>query len=297
MKINNPLFPGADPFLLHHDGTYYIYCTKENDLELIGHNGFDTVIDGIDGFEVHTSKDLVNWQCQGYCLKKQDAVGEKWFWAPEVYYYKGKFYMLYSAEEHMAIAVSDSPLGPFVAHAQGWLRPGKSIDGHLMFDDDGNIYLYYVRLDCGNQIFVAKMSDDLKKIEQEYEELLIDAQEPWETVDCRVAEGPYVLKRNGKYYLTYSANHTRCKDYAMGYAVADHPLGPFVKYEGNPILKRKGNIVGVGHSSMCYVPEEDLLLCAYHCHNLNGDNFKPRQTCISRAQFINDCLTIDVDES
>jgi beta-xylosidase len=286
MNIKNPLFPGAGPFLLYHEGMYYIYCTSENSRWLLEPNAFDTDKNGSDGFDVYSSSDLQNWQCHGFCLTKENVMGEKWFWAPEVYYHNGKFYMLYSSEEHMAIAVSDSPLGPFVAHSDGWLREIKSIDGHLMFDDNGDIYIYYVRLEYGNQIHVAKMSQDLKRIEKDDDILLIKAEEPWESMDCLVAEGPYVLKHKGKYYMTYSCNHTRSPDYAMGYAVAECPTGPFVKYEGNPILHRNGKIVGVGHSSMCVNPDKGIMLCAYHCHNIDNENFKPRQTCIAPAWFI-----------
>ena len=32
-------------------------------------------------------------------------------------------------------------------------------------------------------------------------------------------DAPFVIKHKGLYYLTYSANHTRCVDYCAGYAV------------------------------------------------------------------------------
>ena len=108
------------------------------------------------------------------------------------------------------MAVADSPLGPFKQAEKRWLYEEKAIDGHLFLDEDGTVYLYYVRLDAGNRIFVAKMAEDLKSIDTLYEHCLIQAEEPWETVDCLVAEGPFVLKHKGLYYLTYSCNHTRC---------------------------------------------------------------------------------------
>ena len=43
-------------------------------------------------------------------------------------------------------------------------------------------------------------------------------------------EGAFMYKHNGKYYLTYSAN-LWAREYAVGYAVADSPLGDFVKPE------------------------------------------------------------------
>ena len=278
------LFEGGDPFLMSYDGKYYIYCTTENSRKLEAPNAFDTEKDGNDGFYVYESEDLINWANKGLCLDKKNVVGNRWFWAPEVSYYNGKFYMLYSAEENLAIAVSESPTGPFVKLTDGWLR-NRTIDGHLLFDDDGSIYIYFADLKNNNRIFAGKMSADLTEIEYECERVLIEATEPWETLDCRVAEGPFVLKHNGLYYLSYSVNHTRCEDYAVGYAVSDKPFGPFVKAENNPILHKPADLVGTGHHSFMPTADKDKFICAFHCHSGNPDNFKPRMVCLSAAGF------------
>lgn len=280
--FNKPIFNGADPFLLTHEGKYYVYCTTQSDETL---STFVTTGGDIDGFMVHESDDLVNWTNKGYCLKSTDVIGEKWFWAPEIIFHNNRFYMVYTAEEHLAIAVADSPLGPFVQSRKKWLRDGKAIDGHFFIDDDGKAYLYYVRLGGGNKIFVARLSDDLLSIEEEYENCLIEAETPWETIDCKVAEGPFVLKHKGLYYLTYSCNHTRCKDYAVGYATSLSPTGPFKKYENNPILKRNDELCGLGHHSFAYSADDKELLCAYHCHSDRPDNYKPRRFCLATAKF------------
>ena len=278
------LFEGGDPFLMSYDGKYYIYCTTENNRKLESANAFDTEKDGNDGFYVYESEDLINWENKGLCLDKKNVVGNRWFWAPEVSYYNGKFYMLYSAEENLAIAVSEGPTGPFIKLTDGWLRK-RTIDGHLLFDDDGSIYIYFADLKNNNRIFAGKMSADLTEIEYECENVLIEATEPWETIDCRVAEGPFVLKHNGLYYLSYSVNHTRCEDYAVGYAVSDKPFGPFVKAENNPILHKPADIVGTGHHSFIPTADKDKFICAFHCHSGNPDNFKPRMVCLSAAGF------------
>lgn len=281
-EFNNPIFLGADPFLLAYGGKYYLYCTKQTEDTL---DAYITSNTDIDGFEVFESSDLKTWENKGYCLKKGDGViGEKWFWAPEVTYYNGKFYMVYTAEEHIAMAVADSPLGPFRQTEQKWLRDGKAIDGHILIDDDGKIYLYYVRLGGGNRIFVATLTDDLLSIESEHEECLIAVSEPWETIDCKVAEGPFVLKHKGLYYLSYSCNHTRNPNYSVGYATSASPLGPFKKYECNPILHKNEKFWGVGHHSFAYA-NDGTLLCAYHCHNDNPEHFKPRRFCLNTAEF------------
>ena len=296
-NFKNPMLNGADPFVLFYEGKYYMYCTTENNDPLIGANDFGTATTEGDGIYVYVSEDMKNWKRHGYALKKGDSIGEKWFWAPEVLAYRGKFYMVYASEEHIAIACADHPLGPFKQKNKRWLREGMAIDGSLFVDDDGIVYLYYVRLDGQNRIFVAKMKNDLSEIEEEYENCLINAEAPWETLDCLIAEGPFVIKHNGLYYLTYSCNHTRCIDYAVGYAVSDCPTGPFKKFDKNPIMKRKGNLMGVGHHSF-FNSADGAFYCAYHCHNIHSSNFKPRMFCLNTAKFVEsedgvDILTIN----
>ena len=291
-NFKNPMHTGADPFVLFYEGKYYMYSTTENSDFLIGANDFGTATPEGDGIFVYTSDDMKSWTKHGYALKKGDSIGEKWFWAPEVLEYRGKFYMVYAAEEHIAIASAEHPLGPFKQENKRWLRDGAAIDGSFLVDDDGTVYLYYVRLGDGNRIFVAKMKDDLSGIEEEYPDCLISATEPWETIDCLIAEGPFVIKHKGLYYLTYSCNHTRCIDYAVGYAVSKSPLGPFERFDGNPILKRNENLIGVGHHSFFYAKDRTLC-CAYHCHNINSSYFKPRMSCINTAEFVEDKSGVD----
>lgn len=280
--MNHPLFLGADPFILCYEGKYYIYPTTQSGDEM-QKNDFYLTGEEKDGIMVYVSENLTDWECKGYALTNKDVMGDKWFWAPEVTYKDGKFYMAYSAEEHMAVAVANHPLGPFKQEKKCWLSEEKGIDGHIFIDEDGQVYFYYVRFDNGNKIMVAKMSEDFLSIDESTETFLIEAEKPWETIDCLVTEGPFVLKHKGMYYLTYSANHTRCQDYAVGYAIADSPWGPFKKYEGNPILHKKGDIVGVGHHSFARL-EDGRILCSYHCH-CSKDEFLPRKVCLDWARF------------
>lgn len=294
-KYEKKLFAGGDGFVLKHKDTYYVYCTTENNLPAFTpeYPFFETYKDGRDGIEVHTSKDLINWENKGYCLEKgKNVLGTHGFWAPEVSHYNGKFYMVYTADEHIAIAVSDSPMGAFEKITNEYLMEKCAIDGHLFFDDNGDIYLYYVCFNNDNHICVAKMSNDLKSIEKNYNDVLIEANEEWETIDCKIAEGPFMLKHNNVYYLTYSANHTRCADYAVGYATSNSPTGPFVKSKNNPILHKFDDIIGTGHHS--FMPTDDInkYICIYHCHGGNISGFKPRKICFAEAEFVNDELKI-----
>lgn len=147
-KFKNPMFKGADPFVLFYDGKYYMYCTTENGRELVGANDFSTDTDEGDGIYVYVSDDLKNWEKQGYALRKGDSIGEKWFWAPEVLEYRGRFYMVYASEEHIAIASCDHPLGPFKQENKRWLRDGMAIDGSFLLMMTGlYIFTTYVLTD------------------------------------------------------------------------------------------------------------------------------------------------------
>lgn len=268
VTYQNPLMVGADPFILTYDGKYYLYATNADD-----------------GFRVFVSENMAVWQDMGYCLRKGDVIGDKWFWAPEVLEKDGRFYMVYVAEEHLAIAEADSPTGPFVQKEKKWLSEEKAIDGHFFVDDDGTVYLYYVRFDGGNVIYMSTVNDNFDGIDEENERFLLRADREWELRDCEVVEGPFVLKHNGKYYLTYSANHTRSEDYAIGYTVSDSPFGPFEKYEGNPILHKTADVNGTGHHSFVRSVDGKELICVYHCHYSKSE-FQPRSVCIDRAEFV-----------
>ena len=86
--------------------------------------------------------------------------------------------MFYSVEEHICVATSDSPVGPFRQESKQPIWEEKSIDTSLFIDDDGTPYLYFVRFTDGNVIWVAQMTDDLMKIKKETLSECIKAEEP-----------------------------------------------------------------------------------------------------------------------
>ena len=120
------------------------------------------------------------------------------------------------------------PEGPFRQEVKQPIWSEKSIDTSLFIDDDGTPYLYFVRFTDGNVIWVAQMTDDLMSIKTETLNQCIKKLEvSWELLQGKVAEGPSLLKKNGVYYLIYSANHYENKGYGVGYATSDTPMGPW----------------------------------------------------------------------
>ncbi len=261
----------GDPFILLHDDTYYAYGTYAED-----------------GIAVYISQDLLTWEPvpgNRLALDKKDSWGDRWFWAPEVYHVDGTFYMYYSADEHICVATSDSPLGPFKqAVKKPMLEGEKCIDNSLFIDDDGKPYVFFDRFNDGLNIWVAELEDDLMTIRGETMKKCINVSQPWEKVWPRVNEGPFVLKYKGKYYMTYSANSYESPFYGIGYATADEVTGPWTKYEGNPILQKPGELVGVGHSAM-FTDKEGQLRIVFHSHR-SKTAIHPRFMNISTVRFI-----------
>ena len=276
--------PLGDPFILLYNDTYYAYGTSAEN-----------------GIEVFTSTDLKSWKRpegtnQGLALHKDDVWADRWFWAPEVYYVKGKFYMYYSADEHLCVATSDSPLGPFKQSVQKpMIEDEKCIDNSLFIDDNGKPYLFFVRFNDGNNIWIAELTDDLLNIKTETMHKCINVSQPWEEVWPRVNEGPFTIKHNGKYYLTYSANSYESPFYGIGCATASDLMGEWKKYDWNPLLQKPGDLVGTGHGAI-FKDKDGVMRLVFHAHR-DKTTIHPRAMYITTVRFEDkngeDVLSID----
>lgn len=262
--------PLGDPFIMLWKGKYYAYGTYSDD-----------------GIAVFVSDDLLKWSSTtSLALHKDDVWADRWFWAPEVYHVNGKFYMYYSADEHICVATSSSPLGPFKQEIQKpMIEDEKCIDNSLFIDDDGKPYLIFDRFNDGLNIWIAELESNLTEIKPATMKKCINVSQPWEEVWPRVNEGSFIVKRNGVYYMTYSANSYESQFYGVGVATATNITGPWTKYEGNPIFQKPGNLVGVGHSAM-FTDKEGKLRIVFHAHNSTA-KIHPRHMYISTVSFEN----------
>lgn len=264
----------ADPTILADGGTYYLYGTSPKSSE---------------GFWAYTSTDLSHWSGpagtdDGYVLRGNGhgAFGTTGFWAPQVMKRGGKYLMAYTANEQLAIAESDSPLGPFTQPKVEHMPAGqKQIDPFVFFDTDGKAYLYHVRLDRGNRIYVAELNADLKSVREETARECVHAGDGWENTakaEWPVCEGPTVVKVDKTYYLFFSCNDFRNPDYAVGYATSKSPLGPWKK-ASKPLFSRADfGINGTGHGDL-FRDNDGQWQYVFHVHDSNS-NPSPRRTAI-----------------
>ncbi len=251
LEYRNPIIRHigpADPCVIRYQGKYYLYPTWDGR-----------------GYDVFVSEDLVHWQQQPKCF----ADPRRGAWAPDVFHNvrgDGKFYLYYTLDNPaggklIGVAVADHPLGPF--RDQGTLATG-SIDAHLFQDDDGACYLYYVKIAGGFRILVQKMHDPLTPEDEPHQ--VLEPTEAWEKRRGAVTEGPWMLKHQGRYYLMYSGSGANGPEYAIGYATATSPLGPFTKYPHNPIAQQGNGVFGPGHHCVVTGPDDKLWM-VYHQQN------------------------------
>ncbi len=202
--------------------------------------------------------------------------------------------MYATVEEHLIVAVSDSPLGPFTQTIEQPMHSTKEIDGSVFTDDDGKHYLYFVRFEGGNVEYVAELSDDMLSMKEETITFCLRAQVgTWERgpnePQASVIEGAYAVKHNGLYYLIYTANHFESIDYAMGYATSTSPFGPWTRYAGNPILQANEFVHGPGNGMVVNSPDGSEMFLCYHTH-YDLANVWPRRVALDRVWFEADPL-------
>lgn len=279
----------ADPFVLKFDGAYFAYCTGRWD----------------DGrvFGVLRSPDLVNWAEVGGAMAEPDDP-QPFFWAPEVIYRNGTFYLYYSTGNeklmHLRVATSDRPDGRFKDAGVRLTKEDFAIDAHVFIDDDGQRYLFYATdfLDhthIGTGIVVDRMLDWFTLAGEARP--VVRAKYDWQVYDparrekggvrWHTVEGPFVLRRKGRYFLMFSGGNWQMPTYGVSFALTGDlsTRGEWRQFcdgeQVKPILRTdKGHQVGPGHNSVVRGPGNRDLYCVYHYWHEGN-----RALAVSRMDF------------
>ncbi|MER3374946.1 MAG: glycoside hydrolase family 43 protein [Allomuricauda sp.] len=286
----------ADPSAHVFDGKIYIYPSHDIDAG----EAFDDLGSHFAMEDYHViSMDSIDSEAKdnGVALHVNDVPwAEKQMWAPDAAHKNGKYYLYFPAKDfdgifRIGVAVSDSPIGPFVAQPEA-IKNSFSIDPAVFEDEDGSYYMYFGGL-WGGQLqrwrtgkfkaeqpesptaflpkddepallpLVAKLTDDLLEFAEEPKQVQI-LDEKGELLlagdnDRRFFEAAWMHKHQGKYYFSYSTGDT----HFICYAIGSSPYGPFT-YAGRIL----NPVVGwTTHHSICQVEGKWYLF--YHDSSLS----------------------------
>lgn len=216
----NPVIKGvADAGVLHWAGKYYL-------------GGVHTYGD------FFVSRNLVDWDRRVHVFDLDNewthGTGAKnnQVHANDMTYANGLFHLLFSVNYwgddrhivHITHATSPNVEGPYKeVNSTQWYE--NRIDPQVFCDDDGRRYLYMVKFTDGNTIWARPLNQDYTFAGEAVQQFSSQP-DTWETYDNRVAEGPFVVKYRGRYYMMYNANHTGTEfgNYRLGVCEASSPV-------------------------------------------------------------------------
>ena len=269
------VLPGnfADPTLAVFGRTYYLYPTTDGDAGPQAR------------FTVWSSTDLVHWRDRGTALSLGPDVSwaDRDAWAPAIAERGGKYFLYFTAEQKIGVAVGDTPAGPFrdIGHPlvpENPGRAGQAIDPAVFTDTDGTPYLYW-----GNgSAFVVPLNPDMVSFDPA-KVRRIDGLDGF-------GEGMFVRERGGTYHLTWSIGAYTSSDYRVGYATATSPAGPFTNRGVILSKDERQGILGTGHDSVLQIPGTDEWVMAYHRFGIPGGDGMHREIAIDRLPITPDGL-------
>lgn len=296
----NPVYPEyfADPFVWRYEGVYYAIGTGP--AEAAGQTDQQPI------FPLLRSSNLADWQFVGNALLRPDPALGNNFWAPEVAYCNGTFYLYYSVghedkNHQLRVATSANPLGPYQDVGEPLLDPTAcpfAIDPSPFQDDDGQWYLFYAQdfLDTvgGVRAGTALMVDRLTSMTTLAGEaqVVLRARHDWQrflanrsmyggVYDWHTLEGACVRKHGDRYYCFYSGGRWETENYGVDYGVADCVLGPYsdVGNESGPRVLRSvpSHVLGPGHNSIAVGLDNQTDYLVYHAWDTE---MQARRMCI-----------------
>lgn len=288
-KAQNPIIQTnytADPAPMVYKGTVYLYTTHDEDQTV---KNFFTMND----WRCYSSTDMVNWTDHGTVLSYKDfdwARGDAW--AGQCIYRNGKFYFYVPVNKKnggnaIGVAISDSPTGPFRdAIGSPMLTGNGYIDPTVFIDDDGQAYLFW-----GNpNLMYVKLNDDMISFNKEVGEVKVPLTKEGFYIRTKDAEkrpssyeeGPWLFKRNSKYYLLYPAGGV---PEHLAYSTNTSPTGSWIYGDTiMDVIKERGAFTN--HPG--YIDFKGKSYLFYHNGALPGGGGFKRSVCIEPFEFNSD---------
>lgn len=294
----------GDPYILDDgNGTYYMYGTGGGAMDGFSAYSSTDLVNWQPEGQVYTGNTESSWTEKWFWAPEVYKRNGKYY-----IFFSAQWKENPTNEEEnfmIGVAVADKPTGPFTElHDRPIFNPGYPIiDANVLFDKSGKTYLYYSRA-CYKHpvesevaswakeqglyneieeswVYGVELEPDFSGVIGEPQLLLRppvsmdDQQAEWESrsvtskeINRRWTEGSFIFERNGTYYIMYSANYYAGKNYAVGYATGDSPLGPFTKAANNPVLQKNvdqgGDVTGTGHNMVLFNADSSSMYTVYH---------------------------------
>lgn len=211
------------------------YCVGTSEPVWIGHNP---------GVRLLESDDLLHWKHHSWIIDAlhlpEDCPYNGRFWAPEIHFIKGRYWLTVNSGKVTAddpkgmnthsvwLFSSDEVTGPYTL-VNGPLTDRYNNDATLFEDEDGQVYMYC----SGNGLFQAKIDLETGTLTTPIEKFLDKDQPGWPTWMKGGIEGPFVVKREGFYFMFFS---TWTRGYEVGLLKSANPLGPWELVDDEPIF-------------------------------------------------------------
>jgi xylan 1,4-beta-xylosidase len=246
-------------------------------------------------FPILHSRDLVNWEIVGTVFPTRPAWSVGNYWAPEIWQDSGKFYIFYVARKQggslcIAVATASKPTGPYTDHGALACQEVGSIDAFPIRDENGKLYVVWK--EDGNSVgkptplWAQALDEKTFKLTGERREILRNDPDTWE---ANLVEGPYIMRRNGWFYLFYAGNACcgRGCNYAMGIARSKTLLGKWEKNPANPILKGNDDWKCPGHGTIV-ADERGRTFLMYHAYDPRDTVYVGRQALLDEVTWSGD---------
>jgi len=279
-RSGNPVIPGwyADPEAHVFAGAYWIYPT------------YSAPYDEQTFMDAFSSPDLVTWTKHPRVLSLEHVSwGRRALWAPSVVEKDGWYWIFFSANDiqsddelgGIGVARSRSPEGPFRDHlgrplVDAFHNGAQPIDPYVFQDDDGTWYMTYGGWRHCN---IARLNDDFTGFVP-----FEDGTTFKEITPEGYVEGSFMLLKDGRYVFMWSEGGWTGPDYAVAYAVADAPTGPFQRV-GTILRQDPAVATGAGHHSVLHAPGSDRWYIVYHRRPLGETDRNHRVVSIDELRF------------
>jgi arabinan endo-1,5-alpha-L-arabinosidase len=285
-RLSGDIAPVHDPCIIKQGDTYHLFSTGQAD-------------DPTGLVPWRTSKDLVHWTLVGPVFESipqwaREAVpGARGMWAPDIAYFNGLYHLYYSCStfgsNHSVIGLATNKTLDRSSSDFKWQDRGlvvqstrdddfNAIDSNHLIDRDGRHWLCLGSFWSGIKLLPLDPATG-KPFPNDSRKYSLASRPAPENAPGAI-EAPFMIERNGYYYLFTSFDYC-CRGASSSYYIvvgrSRDVLGPYVGRDGRSQMDGYGTVVlqgnrrfrGPGHQAVLRDGDRDYLV--YHAYDAEHD--------------------------